>query len=125
MNTRFFEIRIQIHGLSVDSSVPRLVVEVVSPSVNESPSNSNKELEVLTVDDVEVVQIEMTWQYLLSRAGLTESDLASRAGIGLRIIQDWKKRRKMPRLDSATAVADALGATLDEIAVCMGVERKT
>lgn len=111
-----FQIKIQIHGLSADSPMPAVLVEVV-PSVNDSVSQ-DKPLEVLTVIE------EVNWQYLLRRAGLTERDLAERAGIGLRIIQDWKKRRKMPRLDTATAVADVLGATLDEIAACMGVPRR-
>jgi len=112
---QLFEIKIQIHGLSADSPTPAVLVEVV-PSVDDSV-NQNKQLEVLTVIE------EVDWQYLLRRAGLTEKDLAERAGIGLRIIQDWKKRKKMPRLDTATAVADVLGATLDEIAACMGLPR--
>jgi DNA-binding XRE family transcriptional regulator len=113
---QLFEIKIQIHGLSADSPTPAVLVEVV-PSVDDSV-NQNKQLEVLTVIE------EVDWQYLLRRAGLTEKDLAERAGIGLRIIQDWKKRKKMPRLDTATAVADVLGATLDEIAACMGLPRR-
>jgi DNA-binding XRE family transcriptional regulator len=125
MNTRFFEIKIQIRGLSFDNPPP-VVVEVVSSSkIDDSVNNDNLQVLTVTLNDVELpASAEVTWQYLLTRAGLTESDLAERAGIGLRIIQDWKKRRKMPRLDSATAVADALGATLDEIAFCMGLERK-
>jgi|SRR4028118_588063 DNA-binding XRE family transcriptional regulator len=111
-----FQIKIQIHGLSADSPAPAVLVEVV-PSVDDSVSQ-DKQLEVLTVIE------EVNWQYLLRRAGLTEKDLAEQAGIGLRIIQDWKKRKKMPRLDTATAVADVLGATLDEIAACMGLPRR-
>ena len=125
MNTRFFEIKIQIRGLSFDNPPSPVVVEFVSSSkVDDSLNNDNLQVLTVTVNDVEEAPAEVTWQYLLARAGLSESDLADRAGIGLRIIQDWKKRRKMPRLDSATAVADALGATLDEIASCMGLERK-
>lgn len=60
----------------------------------------------------------MNWQDKLIRfrreKGLTQAELAKKVGVTLRAIQNWEAGR-LPRLDDATKLADALGVSLDEL----------
>ncbi len=42
--------------------------------------------------------------------------------MGIRIINDWKQRRKIPRLDNALAQARELGVSLKTISRCFGLD---
>jgi transcriptional regulator with XRE-family HTH domain len=56
-------------------------------------------------------------QKLRERAGLSQSDLARRAGLSLRSLQNWEIDRYLPRIDAAAQLARALGVSLDQLAV--------
>ena len=48
-------------------------------------------------------------------AKLTVAGLAARSGIKARAISSWERNERVPRVDRAKAVADALGVRVDEI----------
>jgi transcriptional regulator with XRE-family HTH domain len=55
-------------------------------------------------------------QKLRKAAGLSQSQLARAAGVPVATLQGWERARRMPRLEAAIKLADALGITLDELA---------
>jgi transcriptional regulator with XRE-family HTH domain len=59
---------------------------------------------------------------LMDRAGLTEPIVSQRIGVSQRIINHWKMRRKIPRLDNAVALADVLGVSIETLAESLGIE---
>ena len=75
--------------------------------IQKSGTNSSKE--AVTLDE------------LMANAGLTEPELSRQIGVGLRIINDWKRRRKIPRLDNALALSKALGVPLLVVAEAVGL----
>ncbi|MDB9514781.1 helix-turn-helix transcriptional regulator [Kamptonema animale CS-326] len=64
----------------------------------------------------------VTLDELMAKAGLTEPELSRQIGVGLRIINDWKRRRKIPRLDNALALSKALGVSLLVVAEAVGLD---
>jgi transcriptional regulator with XRE-family HTH domain len=48
--------------------------------------------------------------------GLTQAELARRAKVRLRSLQEWEQGTRIPRFDRVVQLADALGCTLDELA---------
>jgi transcriptional regulator with XRE-family HTH domain len=47
---------------------------------------------------------------------LTQAELAKRAGVRLRSLQEWEQGTRIPRFDRVVQLADALAITLDELA---------
>lgn len=51
-----------------------------------------------------------------SRAGLTQAELARRAGVPQSVVSDLENGKTLyPRLDTAMALAKALGCTIDDL----------
>jgi transcriptional regulator with XRE-family HTH domain len=48
--------------------------------------------------------------------GLSQSQLAKKAGVATVTIQAWEHGRRTPLLSAAVPLADALGVSLDELA---------
>jgi transcriptional regulator with XRE-family HTH domain len=46
---------------------------------------------------------------------LTQAELAQRAGVPLRSLQEWEQGTRIPRVDRVIQLADALECTLDEL----------
>jgi transcriptional regulator with XRE-family HTH domain len=55
-------------------------------------------------------------QTLRQGAGLSQPALARAAGIPVGTLRNWEQDLRVPRLDVAVKLADALGCTLDELA---------
>jgi transcriptional regulator with XRE-family HTH domain len=53
---------------------------------------------------------------LRSAAGFTQAGLAEAADIPLTTLRNWERGRRLPYLDAALVLAQALGVTLDELA---------
>lgn len=56
-----------------------------------------------------------TIRALRTAAKLTVAQLALKSGIKARVIGSWERGERVPRVDKAKAVADALGVRVDEI----------
>jgi transcriptional regulator with XRE-family HTH domain len=54
-------------------------------------------------------------QKLRKAAGLSQSQLAKAARVPVTTLQGWERARRMPRLEAAMKLADALNVTLDEL----------
>jgi transcriptional regulator with XRE-family HTH domain len=54
-------------------------------------------------------------QTLRETAGLSQSELAGKAGISIRSLQNWEIGRSQPRLESLPKLARALGVTVDTL----------
>jgi transcriptional regulator with XRE-family HTH domain len=48
--------------------------------------------------------------------GLTQAELARRAKVRLRSLQEWEQGARVPRWDRVVQLADGLGCSLDELA---------
>jgi transcriptional regulator with XRE-family HTH domain len=48
--------------------------------------------------------------------GLTQPELARRAGVRLRSLQEWEQGTRIPRFDRAVQLAKGLGVSLDVLA---------
>ncbi|GIW81506.1 MAG: hypothetical protein KatS3mg105_3313 [Gemmatales bacterium] len=48
-------------------------------------------------------------------AGLSQSELAKKAGVPVDSLQNWEQDRRKPTLPNAIALAKALGLALDEL----------
>jgi transcriptional regulator with XRE-family HTH domain len=57
-----------------------------------------------------------TLQRLRQGAGLSQPALARAAGIPVGTLRNWEQDLRVPRLDVAVKLANALGCTLDELA---------
>jgi transcriptional regulator with XRE-family HTH domain len=55
-------------------------------------------------------------QELRRAAGLSQPGLAQAAGVPVGTLRNWEQGRRVPLLDTAAAVARALGVTLDDLA---------
>jgi transcriptional regulator with XRE-family HTH domain len=54
-------------------------------------------------------------QHLREEANLTQADLAKKSRVPVGTLRNWEQDRRVPRLDTAAAVARALGVSLDEL----------
>lgn len=63
-------------------------------------------------------------QKLRSDAGLSQSELASRAGVSLDSLRNWEQGRVLPRIDTAAKLARALGVSVDALVENGGTEAK-
>lgn len=58
----------------------------------------------------------MTLSIARSRAGLTQAELAKRAGVPQSVVSDLENGKTIyPRLDTAMALARVLGCTVDDL----------
>lgn len=55
-------------------------------------------------------------QRLRQDKGLSQSQLAKRAGVPVGTLKNWEQDRREPLLDTAAKIAVALGISLDELA---------
>jgi transcriptional regulator with XRE-family HTH domain len=70
---------------------------------------------MMTVD-VMTLDVNML-KRLRARAGLTQQELATRAGLSIALVMSLEQgKRSNPRLDTLRKLAGALGCTLDELA---------
>jgi transcriptional regulator with XRE-family HTH domain len=56
------------------------------------------------------------FQRVREAKGLTQAELARRAGVRLRSLQEWEQGTRIPRFDRVVQLADGLGVSLDELA---------
>ena len=56
-----------------------------------------------------------TIRALRTAASMTVAELAKKSGIKSRVMLSWERGERVPRVDRAKAVADALGVRVDEI----------
>jgi transcriptional regulator with XRE-family HTH domain len=54
-------------------------------------------------------------QRLRELATLSQSELAGRAGLSVRSIQNWECGRRRPKLDAMLALARALGVSVEQL----------
>jgi transcriptional regulator with XRE-family HTH domain len=52
---------------------------------------------------------------LREQAGLTQTEMAKRAGVPFRSYQNWEAGSREPRIQALAALAAALGVTVDEL----------
>jgi transcriptional regulator with XRE-family HTH domain len=52
---------------------------------------------------------------LREKASLSQSELANKAGVSVRSLQNWEIGHRTPQLPAAAALAKALGVKLDEL----------
>ena len=52
---------------------------------------------------------------LREQAGLTQTEMAKKAGVPFRSYQNWEAGSREPRIQALAAVAAALGVTVDEL----------
>lgn len=55
-------------------------------------------------------------QEFRQRAGLSQAELAKAARLPAASLRNWEQGRRLPRLDAAYRLAQALGISLDELA---------
>jgi transcriptional regulator with XRE-family HTH domain len=55
-------------------------------------------------------------QKLRRKVGLSQSELAKKAGVPTSTLQAWEQSRRSPRLDALLKLARALDVSLDELA---------
>lgn len=76
------------------------------------------DLGVLQPPQPQQEQVHANWQNKLIRfrrgKAWSQAELAAKVGVTLRVIQNWEAGR-LPRLDDATRLADALGVSLDDL----------
>jgi transcriptional regulator with XRE-family HTH domain len=56
-------------------------------------------------------------QALRAEAGLSQPQLAARAGLSIDSFRNWEQDRVLSRIDTATRLARALGVSLEQFAV--------
>jgi transcriptional regulator with XRE-family HTH domain len=54
-------------------------------------------------------------QKLRRARGLSQTDLAERAGISIDSLRNWEQGRVLPRIDAAHRLARALGVSIDAL----------
>lgn len=61
---------------------------------------------------------------ILKRAGLTQAELADRAGMSESTISHYVSKRRIMSLENAKNIADVLGVTIDELYQWEGISRR-
>jgi transcriptional regulator with XRE-family HTH domain len=61
-----------------------------------------------------------TIQKLREAAGLSQSEMARKAGIPVRSIQNWEQGHRMPRPQVLLSLASALGVSVEKLIKAMG-----
>jgi transcriptional regulator with XRE-family HTH domain len=56
------------------------------------------------------------FQRVRQAQNLTQAELARRAKVPVRSLQEWEQGTRIPRFDRVIQLADALGVSLDELA---------
>lgn len=60
---------------------------------------------------------------LRDEAGLSQEQLAQRAGVPVGSLRNYEQDRRVPRLDAAARLAKVLAVSLDTLAECLGSDR--
>jgi transcriptional regulator with XRE-family HTH domain len=63
-------------------------------------------------------------QVLREAANLTQAELSKKSRVPVGTLRNWEQDRRVPRLDTAAAVARALGVSLDELVPDVPTERR-
>lgn len=63
-----------------------------------------------------------TLAMMREKAGLTQVQLAARAGVPIDTLRRWEQGRNLPRIDDAYKLAKALGVTIDKIVIAADME---
>jgi transcriptional regulator with XRE-family HTH domain len=58
-------------------------------------------------------------QKLREQAGLSQSELARKAGVPVRSVQNWEQGHRMPRPQALLPLAGALGVAVDKLILSM------
>jgi transcriptional regulator with XRE-family HTH domain len=58
-------------------------------------------------------------QKLREQAGLSQSELARKAGVPVRSIQNWEQGHRLPRPQALLPLAGALGVAIDKLILSM------
>jgi transcriptional regulator with XRE-family HTH domain len=56
------------------------------------------------------------FKQLRKAAGMTQEELARKAGVAFAAYRTWESGKRMPLFDAVVKVADALAVSLDELA---------
>jgi transcriptional regulator with XRE-family HTH domain len=59
-------------------------------------------------------------QALREKVGLSQSELAQKAKVSVKTLQNWEINRNQPRVDALVKLAQALGVSLETIAAGIG-----
>jgi transcriptional regulator with XRE-family HTH domain len=59
---------------------------------------------------------------LREAVGMTQAQLAQRAGVSIDTLRGWEHKRHLPRIDDAFRLARALGVSLDKLILAADVE---
>ncbi len=59
-------------------------------------------------------------QKLREQAGLSQSELARKAGVPVRSIQNWEQGHRLPRPQALLPLASALGSPVEKLIKSMG-----
>ena len=59
---------------------------------------------------------------LREAAGLTQVQLAAKAGVSIDTLRGWEHKKHLPRVDDALRLARALGVSLDKLILAQDVE---
>jgi transcriptional regulator with XRE-family HTH domain len=59
------------------------------------------------------------------RAGLSQSELAKKAGVPVRSIQNWEQGHRRPRAPALLDLARALGVAVESLITEMGADQTT
>jgi transcriptional regulator with XRE-family HTH domain len=65
-----------------------------------------------------------TLKDLIKEAGMTYDTFALKVGTDKSQVSNWNSRKKVPRLDNAVKMAQALGVSLRELAESLGLDVK-
>jgi transcriptional regulator with XRE-family HTH domain len=57
-----------------------------------------------------------TLQIVREEVGLSQSQLATRAGVSIDSLRNWEQDRALPKIDAVTRLARAMGVSLDRLA---------
>lgn len=63
-----------------------------------------------------------TLRQLRERAGFSRKSLGQKLDVSFRTIEEWENHRSLPRLDRAAALANALGVSIDDVAISVGID---
>jgi transcriptional regulator with XRE-family HTH domain len=67
-------------------------------------------------------QEPLTLKSFRENAQLTQPELSRRMNVGIRIIGDWERGKRIPRFDNAISLARELGVSLKTLARSMDLD---
>ncbi len=66
--------------------------------------------------------VEQTLKGLIADLGMTQREFSQKTGIPERTVNSWANNEKMPKLDSAVALASCLNCSLKTLAKSLGID---